>query len=540
MPLPLGHSLISSSIFVTYKRGLSLRRDWKGMLLFMSAGLLPDIDFIMLPFTGFGTHRGFTHSFLFALVMPLIICLLLRIIYSELRIFSRLYLFLFLTISAHIICDFFTPDLLEERGGVMLFYPFSKYYFQSPLTLFVGIELRYLSTIFSLHTLFSIVIEALITGSVFLAVLYAFNRRKDVKSRREESVRIDDKGLGYKEHSFTRPYKEKLGNTLKNIGTAERVLSANLFKKEYPLSVTFISTYRCNFSCKYCDIWTYKEREMTTPQIFSMIDEFADMGLHRFSFNGGEPLLRQDIGELIDYCKSKGLFTTLFTNGWLVKERIAELAKLDVLTVTLDGPREIHDSQRESGSYDRVMDAIECARSRDMHVWTNTVITKGNLSSLGFVLTKAREMGFFTIFQPVLQYSHSTSQEEIEKISSGSSDYEKAIRKLKEEKIKGAPIVHSTSYFDYILKPDWSVNKRRCWAGKLYCAVKPNGEVAPCYPVFSDKKWPNGLEIGFSEAFSQTQIDTCDGCYCLQVESDFLFSLDLHSGLNLLRSLNAI
>ena len=194
MPLPIGHSLISSSIYVTYKRNLSFRRDWKGIFLFVFVGLLPDMDFIMLPFTGFGAHRGLTHSFFFALTIPAIICLFLKVINNDIKVSSRLYLFLFFTLSAHIICDFFTPDLLEERGGVMLFYPISSHYFQSPFTIFIGIELRYLSTIFSMNTLLSIVVETLITGSIFLVMLYVFNMKNISKSRKQVCLEADDKG----------------------------------------------------------------------------------------------------------------------------------------------------------------------------------------------------------------------------------------------------------------------------------------------------------------------------------------------------------
>ncbi|MEK7773249.1 MAG: metal-dependent hydrolase, partial [Deltaproteobacteria bacterium] len=73
MPLPIGHSLISASVYVAYKGSLDIKRDFKEMALFVFMGLLPDADFITVPFTGFGAHRGVTHSFVFAFAAASII-----------------------------------------------------------------------------------------------------------------------------------------------------------------------------------------------------------------------------------------------------------------------------------------------------------------------------------------------------------------------------------------------------------------------------------------------------------------------------------
>lgn len=170
MPLPIAHSLISAAVFVTYKRGLSIRDDLKGLALFAFAGLLPDIDFITVPFTGFGGHRGVTHSFAFAFVATAILYMVVSYIRQKKE--SRLWLFLFIAMAIHPLCDFFTYDYLVERGGVMLFYPFSQSYFESPVSIFMGIELRYLETILSLHTLQAVIREALLSGLVLVTAIY--------------------------------------------------------------------------------------------------------------------------------------------------------------------------------------------------------------------------------------------------------------------------------------------------------------------------------------------------------------------------------
>lgn len=326
----------------------------------------------------------------------------------------------------------------------------------------------------------------------------------------------------------------------KNLGFVARVAKANLFGNRYPVSVTFISTYRCNFTCDYCDVWRLREKEMTTEQVISMIDEFVSMGMRRFSFNGGEPLLREDLGELISHCRKRGVFTTMFTNGSLVSRNVGKLKDLDILVVSLDGPKEAHDRQRMAGSYEKVIGGIRAAKAAGINVWTNTVITRNNLDYLCRLVDEAGALGVRMIFQPVLHYSHSSEVSRIEGLSAESRAYDAVISELKALKRRGAPIVHSRQYLDYIKVPLWSVNKRKCWAGRLYCAVTPAGDVAPCYPIFNTRKWPNGLETGFGRAFREIGEFTCNGCYCALVESDFLYSFRPGAIINLLKSIEAV
>ncbi len=316
-----------------------------------------------------------------------------------------------------------------------------------------------------------------------------------------------------------------LKNSIRDMSTLGRVLLAKFQRKRFPISVTFIITYRCNFRCDYCNVFNCEEEEMNTGAIFAMIDELCAMGMRRFGINGGEPLLREDIAEIIDYARDKGLFVTLFTNGSLVAQRIDRIRNLNVLLMSLDGPKDIHDAQRFSGSFDKVIESLVAARRAGLNVWTNTVITRHNLDCLDFILDNARRFGIKTTYQPVLYYPHSSEEREIKDLLPDSLSYRKYIDRLIREKRKGGPILHSLSYLEYIKNPDWRTNQRLCWAGRLYCAITPSGNVAPCYPIFRDRLWPNGVKLGFSNALNKLGSFSCNGCYCILVENDFTFSL---------------
>ena len=332
----------------------------------------------------------------------------------------------------------------------------------------------------------------------------------------------------------------KIKRLSKNLGFILRVASANVTGARYPLSVTFISTYRCNFRCEYCDVWTYKEDELSTSEVKAMIDELAGLGMRRFSFNGGEPLLRADIGELISYCRQKGVFTTMFTNGSLLAKNVGKLKDLDILAVSLDGPKEIHERHRLNASFDSAIEGIKAAKAAGMTVWTNTVITRDTGAHIDALVDIARVLGVRMIFQPVLFYPHSSDTAEITGLAAQKAEYVRLIERLKELKKAGAPIMHSDEYLDYIKVPVWSENKRKCWAGRLYCAITPSGNVAPCYPLFNSKKWPSGRELGYGKAFKSIGRFGCNGCYCALVESDFLYSFKPGAVLNLLEAMEAV
>lgn len=85
--------------------------------------------------------------------------------------------------------------------------------------------------------------------------------------------------------------------------------------------VVFISpTFKCNQKCKHC--WLTRELantlELSKDSWYSIIDSFSELKIPAVYFTGGEPLIRNDILELITHCTSKGISTFLSTNGTLL------------------------------------------------------------------------------------------------------------------------------------------------------------------------------------------------------------------------------
>lgn len=310
-------------------------------------------------------------------------------------------------------------------------------------------------------------------------------------------------------------------------------LRANLWRKKLPLNVILSVTNRCPSRCGYCGIPARNQNELTTAQIFSLIDQISRMGCQRLGLWGGEPLIREDIGAIINYAKAKRLFVTLDSNGYFVPQKMKALDKLDHLVLALDGPQQIHDLNREPGSFEKTMAAIDSASGK-IPLWTITVLTKHNIDSVDFIIAKAREYGFLTTFQ-LLHHNDRLSRNQ-EAFMPSESSCRSCIAKIIKAKKKGAPIASSMKYLRHILS--WSDYKEavhqgasgglNCWAGRLYCNVDTDGSVYPCSLFIDKANSLNFLDMGFKKAFESLKIDSCGKCLasCF-TEYNYLYSLDM-------------
>ena len=102
------------------------------------------------------------------------------------------------------------------------------------------------------------------------------------------------------------------------------VVRARLFLDIKPLVVGLNVTNRCNLCCSYCygDYSKRKSRDFTTEELLNLIKELRKMGTRAIYISGGEPLLREDIGTIIDAVKDENMFCFINSNGVLVPDKI--------------------------------------------------------------------------------------------------------------------------------------------------------------------------------------------------------------------------
>ena len=115
--------------------------------------------------------------------------------------------------------------------------------------------------------------------------------------------------------------------------------------------VVWEMTGRCNLKCIHCHAFGGEASydELSKEEGMALIDQIASLGIRTFVFTGGEPLMREDLFELIAYAKSKGFTVFIATNGTMITSEVAKLLRAFNVGVVigLDGMNpEIHDSIR--------------------------------------------------------------------------------------------------------------------------------------------------------------------------------------------------
>ncbi len=114
-----------------------------------------------------------------------------------------------------------------------------------------------------------------------------------------------------------------------------------------------------------------KDEELTKEEIVKLTDDFSEMGVRVLTLHGGEPLVYPGIFEISKYAAKKGLLVNFITNGVLLNEKNVEAiidAKINSLTISIDGPPEIHDSIRGmQGAFGRIEEGIRILREKELN-----------------------------------------------------------------------------------------------------------------------------------------------------------------------------
>lgn len=287
--------------------------------------------------------------------------------------------------------------------------------------------------------------------------------------------------------------------------------------RKFPLMVTMSITDKCNFRCVYCQLPVMNRDEMSTAEWHRAIDELADAGMMRVSLMGGEPLMRKDVGELIDHLKARHVNVAMNTNGWLFPQRMEQVRKLDLVCITLDGPPEINDRQRHPGAHDKVLEAIDLAQAAGVKVITMTVMTKGGLDTVDYVLKVAKEKGTRAFFQ----VEHDAEGDPNKTIGPDiTGDGIAAVaRHLLRRKEEGWPVGPSRTFLKQ-LAGDGETGARRfyscndCYASQYFLSITPTGYVVPCPLTFRSEAPLSGRELGFARAFEMLAQPQDAGCGC--------------------------
>lgn len=156
-----------------------------------------------------------------------------------------------------------------------------------------------------------------------------------------------------------------------------------------PICLTWEWTYACNLSCAHCLSSSGRRDpdELSTAEIKEIIDELERMQVFYVNIGGGEPTVRDDFWELVEYAVAHHVGIKFSTNGFrITPERARWLAATDYVDVqiSLDGAtREVNDAVRGEGSYDTAMNAMANLAAAGMRGFKiSVVMTSQNVDQL--------------------------------------------------------------------------------------------------------------------------------------------------------------
>ena len=150
---------------------------------------------------------------------------------------------------------------------------------------------------------------------------------------------------------------------------------------------------RCNLTCRHCySISADKDfpGELSTQEVYGVMDDLKAFGVPVLILSGGEPLLRPDIYDIATRAKQLGFYVGLSSNGTLIDAanigRIAEVG-FDYVGVSLDGIKDTHDKfRRMAGAYDRSLNAIRLCRDAGIKIGVRFTLTQHNEHDLPALL----------------------------------------------------------------------------------------------------------------------------------------------------------
>ena len=164
------------------------------------------------------------------------------------------------------------------------------------------------------------------------------------------------------------------------------------FSEDKKPVVVWNCTRTCNLKCVHCYSGSknqHYEGELSTAEGKTLIDSLADFGAPVILFSGGEPFLRPDLYELIEYAGGKGLRTVISTNGTLISPEVASRLKglnLSYVGVSLDGTQDVNDRFRGvKGAYEQAIGGIRACRANGLKVGLRFTINRRNASEINSI-----------------------------------------------------------------------------------------------------------------------------------------------------------
>jgi len=321
------------------------------------------------------------------------------------------------------------------------------------------------------------------------------------------------------------------------------ILHCHLTGRRQPINVYLAVTNRCNLKCYYC-YGEYADRkgwrEFTTEELLTLIDELGREGTRLLQLQGGEPLLREDIGILVDRVRHNGIICDLITNGVLVEKKFEVVKKLDSICISLDGRERINDRNRGEGTFAQTMRAIELVSGAGIATRINAVLTaETEPEDLRFLAETAKKHRALLNFSLSFQYETLKEGGPTHHLDIPDEKVRGFLREIKKLQRERFPIQFTSLAHDVALNWPFSYARRmaraaelpdgfrypKCYHADYVVFIDGDGSVYPCCNFWGKPRW-NIRQHGLRACLNSLSREGCESCYILSyIDRNLVFGM---------------
>jgi len=255
-----------------------------------------------------------------------------------------------------------------------------------------------------------------------------------------------------------------------------------------PICLTWEWTYACNLQCVHClsSSGTRDPNELSTEQMKRIVDDLHDLQVFYINVGGGEPMLRPDFFEMVEYCVSRGVGVKFSTNGGLMTpgkaRRLASMDYVDI-QISLDGIDTFtNDAVRGQGSFAKARRAMEMLHDAEFGPFKiSVVMTRDNVPQIDAFEALAQEFGAelrLTRFRPSGRGVDSWE---------GLHPTQDQQRVLYRWLLERPQVLTGDSFFHLSALGEPLPGLNLCGAGRVVCLIDPVGDVYACPFVLHDE-----------------------------------------------------
>lgn len=315
------------------------------------------------------------------------------------------------------------------------------------------------------------------------------------------------------------------------LNTLETGVKINHYRDTHSLSdVQFELTFRCNERCRhcYCPRENEIQKELSTEEIKTVLDDLELMGVVTVTFTGGDLFIREDTFEILEYAYAKGFAINIFTNGTLLKDS-------DFFRLKQIHPRSIHFSIYNyipekhdaftclPGSFEKTVSAIKKCKLLGIPTNIKVSLVEENYNDIEGICRLAESLGTTIQISMQITPKNDGGMEPTNLRLKNAARYAEVMKKVDRH-------IFLSCAGDFVSEEDNLINGKICGAGEYALNINPYGEVFPCNALLmpcgnirnqSIKEiWDNSDTLKKIRFFTMDKIKGCENCH-MKTKCDF-------------------